>query len=310
MHSVLAMAKSQTRAGAKTVTKLKTLLRKPEFNRVREHLLGLAQPAIGITTVRRPMSRIKLGASRFGGVPDSPVGSKWPRWRGQPMNFLAMLKLSEIQRVAGDERLPRTGFLYFWYAGAAFTWGFDPKDRGSFRVEYVPDEAVKLKRAAVPKGHTRGSGDLRTKPYLPCVLKIASKVTLPSQYEEKDWSPKLPARAEKAYEALLGKLAGTELGQGRHALLGYPSVLQGPMRYECQYVSNGVHLGGAKPPSKRVAAKLDPGVRDWVLLAQFDTDEEGPDWMWGDVGSLYFWIRRQDLEQCRFDRIWGVLQCY
>ena len=94
--------------------------------------------------------------------------------------------------MAGDERLPRTGFLYFWYAGAAFTWGFDPKDRGSFRVEYVPDEVVKLKRAAVPKGHTRGSGDLRTKPYLLLAPNVLDQI--PIFYNLHPWQNQLKLR--------------------------------------------------------------------------------------------------------------------
>lgn len=31
--------------------------------------------------------------------------------------------------------------------------------------------------------------------------------------------------------------------------------------------------------------------------------------MWGDVGRLYYWIRREDLAQRRFDKVWLVLQC-
>ncbi len=45
------------------------------------------------------------------------------------------------------------------------------------------------------------------------------------------------------------------------------------------------------------------------MLLQIDTDEQGPDWMWGDMGCLYFWIRKQDLDERNFDRIWAVLQC-
>jgi uncharacterized protein YwqG len=31
--------------------------------------------------------------------------------------------------------------------------------------------------------------------------------------------------------------------------------------------------------------------------------------MWGDAGMLYYWIRKQDLAEDRFDRIWMALQC-
>jgi uncharacterized protein YwqG len=31
--------------------------------------------------------------------------------------------------------------------------------------------------------------------------------------------------------------------------------------------------------------------------------------VWGDFGMLYFWIRRNDLVDRRFDRCWMALQC-
>ena len=52
-----------------------------------------------------------------------------------------------------------------------------------------------------------------------------------------------------------------------------------------------------------------PGAVDWELLLQIDTDEEGPGWMWGDVGRLYFWLRSEDLVAQRFENAWLVLQC-
>ncbi len=62
------------------------------------------------------------------------------------------------------------------------------------------------------------------------------------------------------------------------------------------------HLGGPSVPE---------GAKDWILLLQVDTDDDsdGPGWMWGDCGRIYFWIRRQDLAARRFDRAWTVLQC-
>jgi uncharacterized protein YwqG len=32
--------------------------------------------------------------------------------------------------------------------------------------------------------------------------------------------------------------------------------------------------------------------------------------MWGDLGMLYYWIREEDLAARRFDRVWGISQCY
>ena len=50
------------------------------------------------------------------------------------------------------------------------------------------------------------------------------------------------------------------------------------------------------------------GAADWRLLLQLDSDD-GVDFMWGDAGVLYFWIREADARAMRFDRVWLVLQC-
>jgi Domain of unknown function (DUF1963) len=41
---------------------------------------------------------------------------------------------------------------------------------------------------------------------------------------------------------------------------------------------------------------------DDVLLLQLDSDL-GANWLWGDVGTLQFWIRPEDLASRRFDRV-------
>ena len=69
---------------------------------------------------------------------------------------------------------------------------------------------------------------------------------------------------------------------GHHQMLGYPLYIQDE--------------------------DMAPGQ---TLLLQIDTDEEddGPCWMWGDCGRLFFWIRPEDLAARRFDRIMFVLEC-
>jgi uncharacterized protein YwqG len=44
------------------------------------------------------------------------------------------------------------------------------------------------------------------------------------------------------------------------------------------------------------------------LLLQIDTDDDAG-MMWGDVGRLYFWVPRAELQERNFDAVWMVLQC-
>lgn len=68
----------------------------------------------------------------------------------------------------------------------------------------------------------------------------------------------------------------------RHRMLGHPDVVQSDPRDE------------------------EPGL---CLLLQVDSDEDAG-MMWGDVGRLYFWIRRDDLERRRFDRCELIFQSH
>jgi len=98
-----------------------------------------------------------------------------------------------------------------------------------------------------------------------------------------------------------------------HQILGNPLGIQkdkeGQQR-QCQFVSSGLYMGGSGGPAfdKERAKELEPGARDWRLLAQIDSDENaGVEW--GDRGRLYFWIREADLERRDFSNVWMILEC-
>ncbi|MGI5183802.1 DUF1963 domain-containing protein [Dactylosporangium sp. CA-152071] len=94
-----------------------------------------------------------------------------------------------------------------------------------------------------------------------------------------------------------------------HRAFGWPEPQQNPMHLDCQLVSNGRELTAAGYRDPRVP-DLQADAAGWQLLWQVDTDLHGLgiEWMWGDMGKLYFWIRSEDLAIGRFDRVWVLLQ--
>ncbi len=91
-------------------------------------------------------------------------------------------------------------------------------------------------------------------------------------------------------------------------VLGYPDPIQGEMSLECQLASNGLYCGDASGYQDPRRAALEAGARDWRLLLQVDSEDDAG-MMWGDVGRLYYWIRRQDLKKAEFGNTWVILEC-
>jgi len=113
---------------------------------------------------------------------------------------------------------------------------------------------------------------------------------------------------DELYEVLRNEVNGEE--SVRHGMFGWPDEVQGDMRLQCQLASNGIYCGDLTHYDHPRFAELEDGQQNWVLLLQIDTDEDGPGWMWGDCGRLYFWIHEVAFEACDFDNAWVVLQCY
>lgn len=111
-----------------------------------------------------------------------------------------------------------------------------------------------------------------------------------------------------AYETLLD-----EMDPGNavcHQLLGHPRALQNLMEPECEHHHRKLYGDGNGEHAMGKASGDADRSREWRLLLQLGSDEKALKWMWGDCGSLYFWIREQDLRAKRFDRTWLILQCY
>jgi hypothetical protein len=95
-----------------------------------------------------------------------------------------------------------------------------------------------------------------------------------------------------------------------HRLLGHERPVQhGHIQARlCQLAANGIEPYGTASDSDEIRG-LEAAAVDWVLLAQFDSDDAAG-MQWGDVGRLYYWIRRGDLAARRFDDVWVIAQSH
>ena len=80
------------------------------------------------------------------------------------------------------------------------------------------------------------------------------------------------------------------------------------MQLECQLVSHGLYCGDPAAYRDPRAETLRPGATEWRLLLQVDSDDNAG-MMWGDVGRLYYWLRRDALDRGDWEEAWMILQC-
>lgn len=272
-------------------------------------LRALARPAVRLVATPTTMEGLAIGQSRLGGVPDLPRGMAWPERKGAPLTPLCMLNLQDVSLVIPKSPLPTSGWLVFWYDGVEEPWGYLREDHDGFRVEYIPVDSPPLVRSAAPESFRHHEDATTNEVYTPCTVQVSLVPTMPSWLEELNWTPPIAEDEIERYEEFLEDLRDIDASNGGHTVLGYPWVVQSAMRSECECLERGFDCGSAEDLPPNIGEIITPGLDDWILLAQFDTDEDGPCWMWGDVGVLYFWIRKQDLAERRFDRVRGILQC-
>jgi uncharacterized protein YwqG len=265
-------------------------------------LAGLAVDSLRISATPASSPSIALGVSRFGGAPDVPHGFLWPTLKDDPLSFIAQIDLTEF-RAPG---LPDKGWLLFFYDAAGQPWGFDPKDAGGARVLYVDGSREELKRPPHPETPDGGG------PFKLCALTFTPTVDLPdvwdSLVEDAGIDMEYPERV--AYAEVAAEICGVPDDGRYHHLLGHPQLVQNDMRTECQLVTSGTYCGDPSGLEDEAAQELlRHAAGEWQLLLQVDTDEDGPGWMWGDSGRIFFWIRRGDLAARCFEKVWLILQC-
>jgi uncharacterized protein YwqG len=213
--------------------------------------------------------------------------------------------LAEVRALGPCEDLQESGWLLFFYDAEGQPWGYDPKHRGRWRVLYVQTGSGPLERRERPAG---ASAD-RPASFKTCALQMRSEVCLPDVF---DLLFPLDVEDEDVFEGYMRFLEETETTiepfSQNHRLLGHPALVQADMREKCQLVANGLYCGDGSGWRDPRAKALLPAAREWQLLLQVDTDEEGPRWSWGLGGRLYFWIRRDDLDGSHFEDAWAVVQ--
>ncbi len=243
---------------------------------------------------------LRLGQSKIGGQPDLPKNIEWFKEdNGKRLSFIAQINLSEVTEFDNSNSLPSQGILYFFYSAKADAWGFDIKDKDKFKVFYYEGPLEELQRKEFPADLVNYSR------YKPCKLRFQSSVSIPNW--EHDYVSK--QLTKKEIDKYIDATEDLDLNVETNKLLGHSDNIQGPMELECQLVTNGLYCGDERGYNDPRAKELEKGAGDWILLFQVDSNYEESGMIWGDAGMLYFWIRKDDLKNKKFDKCWLISQC-
>jgi len=274
----------------------------------------------------QPAAEVGVGQSKIGGRPDLPADFVWPYYAGRdyldkvlanrPLAFMAQINLAEAAALDKDGLLPKRGLLSFFYEMETEKWGFDPEDKGCAKVCYFADTA-NLSRRDFPEDL---DADFRWPEF---AVSMRALTDLPD-YDDfvcapaaQDIPAKFPEDAGKydwdIYEELRAAYGCQPPEDGwseTTKLLGYPNIIQNSMPYQCEKVSRGIYDGEPQELDEALKADIMAASGDWLLLFQMGTVQDGDfELMFGDVGHIYYWIRKQDLAAGNFDNVWLILQC-
>lgn len=260
--------------------------------------------------------RIAIGQTKIGGRPDLPTEISWVTETNtveksgikflifkskkqetitKSLSFIAQINLTEVSPIDKENLLPKTGILYFFYSAEQEAWGYDYKDQNKFKVIYWNGDFAELKRRDFPSDLPAYSC------YKPCSVAIKSEVSLPS-FDHEIYEKFAPEVTDIFWEKIYDD-------ENINKLLGYSDNIQNAMELKCELVTNGIYYGNSSGYNDPRAKMLEPNAQNWRLLLQIDSNDENG-MMWGDVGRIYFWIKKDDLLNKEFDKSWIILQCY
>ncbi len=272
---------------------------KAPFN---ELLLDEIRHSIRLKTISN--AEIKIGKTKFGGVPHLPESIKWPinKKSNTPYTFIGQINLEEISHIEEENILPKKGILYFFYDREEWDDGcvIYSEEIKDLKSVNVPEELMKERKTFFQKiFNLKGTKLLLTE----CGVEIFGEYGLVSQnsleFEKlirENSIEEIPnvVMEEAVYEDELLFDEGDSAMNPNHHLLG---IYNGIHHEYCQ-----LELINEWTKINKLSLELIEKALKWKLLLQIDSDKN-LDLMIADSGKLYFFIHEDDLAKKDFNKV-------
>lgn len=225
------------------------------------------------------------GCSKIGGYPHVPADFQWVRNNdGNALTFLMQINCEEIHPFDKDNIFPEKGMLYFFYDFENEPW--DSEENG-YSVSFYDGDISELVPCKFPDG--AGENYFRY---------AEENCVIDEQFVKFFAAPNLPEYDDN--EEAADKYSYEEYEAARYKLLGYDPDDYSEDYFKLGGYSNSIQCG--------LSEEFDGSYVQLCQLSTFEGEHSG--FMFGDGGSLYFYIKKEDLINRRFDRAEITLQCY
>ena len=261
----------------------KVMQKREEIAKIMKEVDSLKRNSIIYGLMPKTDTPLPVGCSKYGGQPDVPEGFQWPRDdRGFPLALLLQVDCADIAVYDTEHLFPKSGHLYFFYELKEQDWsGMD----NGVQVFYNDAPAEELYRLPRPK-----ELDVLDDEF--CLderaLNFSSDFIAPMS---KDLVELLRIDADQYdfsnYDAGCRRFWESCRERGWWGTLsGYAEVIQNTML-------------------------SDTPKNDVLLMQMFSIkgEDNGYDLQFGDLGNIYFYVTRDELQRRDFSNVWFELQC-
>lgn len=243
----------------------------------------------------------KVGASKFGGIPDLPKGVNWSKskYSKLPYSFLAQINLNEVVNFDVEQVLPNFGMLYFFFdldsGDDGFCFYADSKEL------YQPSIPIHLQDEPPTFFQKLFKRKKQSKVLTEKSMQFDSFYNFPASWFDLNVQDAANTNNEDFYKVLEQVTVKDEdfyfdENHGVHQLLGWYNGIQNNL-LELDF-NESTRM---KDMNELTSDEIKEALK-WKLLFVFSSDK-ALDYNLMDGGVVYFFIHEDDLKQGNFNNV-------
>lgn len=236
-----------------------------------------------------------LGNTRFGGMPDLPVGHAYPflttEYATRPIDhniFIAQINCEEV--ASYQDYLPRQGILYFFVEEA---------DSYTSSVLYHPNDKNLTSATKLSDMDFRSTYLLE--PYKPFKAEFSPMVALPARVDGQSLYDH-EELAEPHMTNIFSETFCRNLGR-----TGLHNEKRDYFYTNLEHSINDTTPGLGESPPEMAANEKKGKPEDWIILLRVRSDPKC-NFMFYDAGDLYFLIHKSDLAKADFSNVFAFAE--